>query len=115
MTELLTPFLGPKISLNTQNPASAVTVPVFSITSSHELFRTLQETEVNWTGDGGAGQPGQPDTLKTKPATATALTHRAKSTPTTIAKFLFRCRDCFTAGVRITITSSSGFVIQPAL
>jgi hypothetical protein len=60
ITELLLPFLGPKIMLNTHHPARAVTVPVFTITSSHELLRTLQETDVNWTGEGGAG-PKLPD------------------------------------------------------
>jgi len=93
ITELLTPFLGPKIASNPHHPALAVTVPVFSITSSHELFRTLQETDVNWTGDGGAGQPGQPDKLKTKPATARALTDRTTIAAATIARFLFRWRD----------------------
>jgi hypothetical protein len=93
MTELLTPFLGPRISLNPQNPACAVTVPVFSMISSHELFLTLHETDVNWTGDGAAGQPGQPEIgLETKPITATALTDRTARTATAIAKFLFRCR-----------------------
>jgi hypothetical protein len=90
ITELLTPFLGPRISLNPQNPACAVTVPVFSMTSSHESFRTLQETDLNWTGDGAAGQPGQPDTPKTKPATATAPTERISKAATIIAMFLLR-------------------------
>jgi len=55
MIELLTPFLGPKIESNWHPPALGVAVPVFTITSSHELFLTLQETEVIWTGEGGAG------------------------------------------------------------
>jgi len=66
---------------------------VFSITSSHELFLTLHETDVNWTGDGAAGQPGQPDTPKAKPVTAMMLAERTARTATTITKFLFRCRD----------------------